>query len=382
MICVIDCVLSIVEMYVFGEEFDVICDCVIGSFGVFDICYICCVVVVVCWFGVGGCGLLFLVVFLLLFWMLLLWLVVIIGMLLLVLLKILENMELGYNVMYGQFDWIGDFKFNGNIYEWDIVVIVDNWCKIYNFCYYIYINVCGMDDDIGYGLLCIFLEQCWKLFYLLQLIIVLIFVLLFQWGVVVQDFCFGCWLKGCMSVCVMWLQICLVVCKMLCQVLKDYVFFLLLVGLFFFIVMLGNLVVNGLCNIWIYVIIFCGYFIVELEIFFKECLCNELCGYWYLCQLCGLFNISGGFLINVLLGNFSYQIEYYFYLDLLVNCYVVIVKEVKDICCCYGQYYNNGLLLCQFGQVVWCILCYVFLSKLCCLLMLDIMFVLVLVNVG
>ena len=31
--------------------------------------------------------------------------------------KIMENMELGHNVMHGQYDWMNDPKFNGQTYE-------------------------------------------------------------------------------------------------------------------------------------------------------------------------------------------------------------------------------------------------------------------------
>ena len=55
------------------------------------------------------------------------------GTLLLALAKILENMELGHNVMHGQYDWTGDPKLNGNTYEWDIVATADNWRKTHNF---------------------------------------------------------------------------------------------------------------------------------------------------------------------------------------------------------------------------------------------------------
>ncbi|RYJ04755.1 MAG: acyl-CoA desaturase, partial [Actinomycetales bacterium] len=33
--------------------------------------------------------------------------------------KILENMEIGHNVMHGQYDWMGDPKLNSRIYDWD-----------------------------------------------------------------------------------------------------------------------------------------------------------------------------------------------------------------------------------------------------------------------
>jgi linoleoyl-CoA desaturase len=302
-----------------------------------------------------------------------LWPAAITGTLLLALSKILENMELGHNVMHGQFDWTGDPKLNGNTYEWDIVATADNWRKTHNFRHHTYTNVRGMDDDIGYGLLRIFPEQRWKPFYLLQPIIAPIFALLFQWGVAAQDLRLGRWLKGRISGRAMWLQTRPVARKMARQVLKDYVFFLLLAGPFFLTVMLGNMVANGLRNIWTYVIIFCGHFTAESETFPKECLRNESRGHWYLRQLRGSSNISGGFLINVLSGNLSHQIEHHFYPDLPANRYAAIAKEVKDICRRYGQHYNNGSPPRQFGQVVWRILRHAFPSKPRRLPMSDIM---------
>ncbi len=125
----------------------------------------------------------------------------------------------------------------------------------------------------------------------------------------------------------------------------------LLAGPFFLTVMLGNLVANGLRNIWTYVIIFCGHFTAESETFPKECLRNESRGHWYLRQLRGSSNISGGFLINVLSGNLSHQIEHHFYPDLPANRYAAIAKEVKDICRRYGQHYNNGR--CRASSARW-----------------------------
>ncbi|WP_340571924.1 acyl-CoA desaturase [Stenotrophomonas sp. G106K1] len=358
-----DRALSPAEMQAFGEELDAIRDRVIGSLGASDTRYIRRVAAAVRWSGVLGRSLLFLGAFSPLFWAPLLWPACIAGTLLLALAKILENMELGHNVMHGQYDWTGDPKLNGNAYEWDIVATADNWRKTHNFRHHTYTNVRGMDDDIGYGLLRIFPEQRWKPFYLLQPIIAPIFALLFQWGVAAQDLRLGRWFKGRISSRAMWLQTRPVARKMIRQVLKDYVFFPLLAGPFFLPVMLGNLVANGLRNIWTYVIIFCGHFTAESETFPKECLRNESRGHWYLRQLRGSSNISGGFVINVLSGNLSHQIEHHFYPDLPANRYAAIAKEVKDICRRYGQHYNNGSLPRQFTQVVWRILRHAFPSK-------------------
>ena len=41
--------------------------------------------------------------------------------------KILDNMEIGHNVMHGQYDWMGDPGLNSRMYEWDNVCPSDQW---------------------------------------------------------------------------------------------------------------------------------------------------------------------------------------------------------------------------------------------------------------
>ena len=101
--------------------------------------------------------------------------------------KIMENMELGHNVMHGQYDWMNDPKFNGPSYEWDIVGTADNWRQTHNYKHHTYTNIKGMDDDIGYGLVRLFPEQRWKPGFLLQPLYSIPFCLLFQWGVAIQN---------------------------------------------------------------------------------------------------------------------------------------------------------------------------------------------------
>jgi len=137
------------------------------------------------------------------------------------------------------------------------------------------------------------------------------------------------------------------------QLLKDYVVFPLLAGPFFLPVLLGNMLANTLRSIWTFIIIFCGHFTAEAEVFPKESIRNESRGHWYLRQLRGSSNIAGGKLLNVLSGNLSHQIEHHFYPDLPANRYAAIAVEVKEICARYGQNYNTGSLPRQFGQVIW-----------------------------
>jgi fatty acid desaturase len=275
------------------------------------------------------------------------------GTLLLALAKILENMELGHNVMHGQYDWMRDPHLDGKTYEWDIAGTGDNWRKTHNFRHHTYTNVRGMDDDIGYGLLRIFPEQRWKPFYLVQPLVAVVFALLFEWGVAIQDLRLGRWFAGKTTAKQMRRAFRPVGRKMARQIIKDYVVFPLLAGPFFLPVLLGNVVANVLRNLWTYTIIFCGHFTADAETFPKESIRNESRGHWYQRQLRGSSNLSGGRLLNLLSGNLSHQIEHHFYPDLPANRYAALAPRVREICERYGQHYNTGSLTRQFGQVIW-----------------------------
>jgi linoleoyl-CoA desaturase len=341
--------LSPADLQAFGDELDAIRARVTADIGERDAKYIRRIVASVRWCGVAGRALLFLGAFvhavLIPAW--------IAGVVFLSLSKILENMELGHNVMHGQYDWMNDPKLNGHTYEWDIVATGENWRKTHNFQHHTYTNVRGMDDDIGYGLLRIFPEQRWRPFYLMQPFIAMVFMVLFQWGVAIQELRVGRWFAGKKSTAQMRKDFSPVGRKMGRQLLKDYVVFPLLAGPFFLPVLLGNMLANGMRSIWTFVIIFCGHFTADAEVFPKESIRNESRGHWYLRQLRGSSNIAGGKLINVLSGNLSHQIEHHFYPDLPANRYAGIAIEVKEICARYGQHYNTGSLPRQFGQVIW-----------------------------
>ncbi|RZA34621.1 MAG: acyl-CoA desaturase [Lysobacteraceae bacterium] len=353
--------LSPVELDGFAAELDALRARTVATLGKRDADYIHRIVKAVRYFEIGGRVLLFASLPLALAG--LFWPAWILGVLLLAVGKILENMELGHNVIHGQYDWMNDPHLNGRTYEWDIAGTSENWRHTHNFRHHTYTNVRGMDDDIGYGLLRIFPEQRWKPFYLLQPFIAVVFAILFEWGVAIQNLKLGRWWAGKTTNAQMRKALRPAGRKMLRQVLKDYVVFPLLAGPFFLAILLGNVVANVLRNIWTYVIIFCGHFTADAETFPKESIRNESRGHWYVRQLRGSSNLSGGKLLNVMSGNLSHQIEHHFYPDIPANRYAEMAKEVKDICARYGQHYNTGSLPKQFGQVIWRILRHAFPSR-------------------
>ncbi len=344
------------ELERFAAELDAVRAKTVATLGQRDADYIRSIVAAVRYTGFSGRALLMLGAIGGAFVPALLWPACIAGTLLLALSKILENMELGHNVIHGQYDWMRDPQLDGRTYEWDIAGTSENWRKSHNFRHHTWTNVRGMDDDVGYGLLRLFPEQRWKPFYLMQPVIAVVFALLFQWGVAIQELRLGRWFAGKTSNAKMRELFRPAGRKMARQLAKDYLVFPLLAGPFFLPVLLGNLVANGLRNIWTYVVIFCGHFTADAETFSKESVANESRGHWYLRQLRGSSNLTGGKLMNLLTGNLSHQIEHHFFPDIPANRYAAMAVDVRAICARYGQHYNTGSLPRQFGQVVWRIL--------------------------
>ena len=144
------------------------------------------------------------------------------------------------------------------------------------------------------------------------------------------------------------------------QLIKDYVIFPLLAGPFFLPVLLGNLIANGMRNVWTFTVIFCGHFTADVEVFPKSILRNETRGQWYVRQLRGSSNISGGKLLHIMTGNLSHQIEHHLFPDIPARRYAEMAVDVRDICARYGQHYNTGNMVVQFSQVIWRIVRYAF----------------------
>ena len=80
--------------------------------------------------------------------------------------KIIENMELGHNVMHGQWDWMNDPEVHSTTWEWDNTGPSAHWKHTHNYIHHKYTNILGMDDDVGYGLLRVTRDQRWRPFYL------------------------------------------------------------------------------------------------------------------------------------------------------------------------------------------------------------------------
>jgi linoleoyl-CoA desaturase len=266
--------------------------------------------------------------------------------------KILDNMEIGHNVMHGQYDWMNDPALSGKQFEWDNACPADQWRHSHNYMHHTHTNIVGKDRDIGYGVLRMSEDQRWKPYYLGNPVYATLLALLFQYGVAVHDLEVERLTSGEAKLADKRKLLSGIWRKVRRQTLKDYVIFPALSGPFFLFPLAGNATANLVRNVWSFTIIFCGHFPEGTHEFTEEETENESRGEWYYRQLLGSANLSGSRPFHILSGNLSFQIEHHLFPDLPANRYAEISTEVREICERYGIPYNVGPLGKQFGSVV------------------------------
>jgi NADPH-dependent stearoyl-CoA 9-desaturase len=266
--------------------------------------------------------------------------------------KILENMEIGHNVLHGQWDWMRDPKIHSSTWEWDLVSDAAGWKRSHNYSHHTYTNVIGKDRDVGYGILRLSEEQRWHPYYLGNPVYNVLLSLIFQWGVALHDLDVDAVLAGRKPKREFWGQLKRIGRKALRQITKDYLVFPALAGPGFLPVLAGNLTANLARNIWTHAVIFCGHFPDGTVQFDEEQLDGETRGEWYLRQMLGSANLEGSPLFHLMTGNLSFQIEHHLFPDLPSNRYAEISTEVRALCEEYGLPYTTGRLRTQYLQVL------------------------------
>ena len=281
--------------------------------------------------------------------------------------KILENMEIAHNVLHAQWDWMKDPEIQSNTWEWDTMSPSDRWMHSHNVVHHTWTNVLEKDLDVGYGIMRVTPLQPWKPAYLLQPFYFVTLMLLFEEGVALHEQAIidvGEGKKNPKEILPLMKHIGR---KIWGQARKDYImwpglaalvsipisFFVPESPLTVFLLVAGaNFVANIIRNIWAFVIIFCGHFPADVYNFTEEQVEGESRGQWYIRQLLGSANITGGPLFHVMSGNLSHQIEHHLFPDLPARRYAELAREVRLICVRYGQHYNCGSLWAQFATVL------------------------------
>lgn len=274
------------------------------------------------------------------------------GTTLLSLAKILENMEIGHNVLHGQWDWMRDPDIHSTTWEWDFVTPSRSWQHTHNDLHHRWTNVVGKDNDVGYNLLRMDENQPWKPFNLGNPLYNAILAPLFEWGIAIYDLELTEYQEGKKSKEALLKDLKALGKKVVTQFTKDYAAtpaVAMLTGsgkqaLY------GTLTANAVRNVWAHAVIFCGHFPEGTDTFTEEMAEGETRGDWYIRQMIGSANISGSKFMHIMTGNLSHQIEHHLFPDLPSNRYAEVAPKVREICQRYGLNYTTGPLLKQVGS--------------------------------
>ncbi len=315
--------------------------------------------------------------------------------------KILENMEIGHNVLHGQWDWMNDPVINSQVWDWDTASTAEAWKHSHNYIHHTFTNILGQDRDLGYEIMRIDPHQKWHPVYLLQPIYNVLLMLAFEWGVAVHDMNFEAIRSGEKSMKEVREDLKGIAGKGRLQIQKDYIAWPLLSAAIwaggaaavqslsdrrqgrktlkglkglkglnglrrrkrqrarpadtfktaFLATVKANVAANVVRNVWSNAIIFCGHFPDQTYVFEEDEVRDEQPGGRYVRQLIGAANIEGGPLFHIMSGNLGYQVEHHLYPDMPSSRYGEIAPRVRDICKRYGLPYNTGPFFKQWGGV-------------------------------
>ena len=281
--------------------------------------------------------------------------------------KVLENMELGHNILHGQWDWMRDPDIHSTTWEWDFVAPARGWQHTHNDLHHTWTNVIGKDRDVGYNILRVSADQPWRPRDVFNPIVTATMAPVFEWGIASYDLEWDQYKAGHKSREATMADIKALRRKAVRMVLKDYIAtplaaasvgavagkllgrrakFARIAGR----ALSGTVAANAVRNVWAHAVIFCGHFPDGAETFSEEMIDGETQGDWYIRQMLGSANISGSRLFHTLTGNLSHQIEHHLFPDLPSNRYIEVAPQVREICERYGLPYNTGRFSRQIGS--------------------------------
>lgn len=272
--------------------------------------------------------------------------------------KILNNMELGHNVLHGQYDWMQDKHLNSRQFDWDHICPAPLWQHSHNYLHHTFTNIVDRDHDVGYHLIRVTDEQPWTPNDRYNLLKTLLLAFGFDWAIGFHDIQISIeeYADSDKLPEIMRQKSHALVANILRQTSKDYLALPLMAGLLtggqgMRYSLLGNATANTVRNIWTWAVIFCGHFTEQAHIY-THLADDESRGDWYVRQLLGSSNITGSKLFHIMTGNLSHQIEHHLFPDMPANRYASIAPKVQALCAQYNLPYNTGSFTTQFMQVM------------------------------
>jgi NADPH-dependent stearoyl-CoA 9-desaturase len=266
--------------------------------------------------------------------------------------KILDNMEIGHNVLHGQWDWMRDPKIHSSTWEWDHATPAAQWKRAHNETHHTYTNILGRDNDLGYGIMRVDEAQQWERRHLLQPAWNFVTACIFEYGIAMFDLDLGEHLRDKRKMSPeKKVEVKATLAKARRQLTKDFVLYPALSGRGWRSTLTANATANLVRNLWSHSVIMCGHFPEGVQTFEQESIDpNETRGQWYLRQMLGSANISGSRALHLMTGNLSHQIEHHIFPDLPSNRYAEIAPRVRAVFERFGLPYNSRPLVRQVAS--------------------------------
>jgi linoleoyl-CoA desaturase len=266
--------------------------------------------------------------------------------------KVLDNMEIGHNILHGQWDWMRDPKIHSSTWEWDHTSPAAQWKRTHNETHHVYTNILGKDNDLGYGIMRVDEAQEWQPRHLVQPIWNLVTACIFEYGITMFDLDLGEHLRDKRKLTPeKRAEVRVALAKVRRQVGKDFVVYPALSGRSWRSTLAANATANLARNLWSHSVIMCGHFPEGVSTFEQDRIDpHETRGQWYLRQMLGSANISGSRLLHLMTGNLSHQIEHHIFPDLPSNRYVEIAPRVRAVFARFDLPYNTRPMVRQVAS--------------------------------
>ncbi len=266
----------------------------------------------------------------------------------------IEAIEIGHNVLHGQYDYFPEIpEFHSHNFKWKAPIDEEGWRREHNALHHVHTNVFEKDPDLNHGILRTNDLTPWNKSHRYQVPVYLFLAyptMLYQFNSQNLGFTQAYREQSFPAANQGYAPILHADAspeelkkrhhRSIARVLvKEYVVFPLLAlvtGFSAFKVLLGNLLADVINNYWIALTIQATHLTEPLQS--DEAISHK--GRWYLSQLESSVNFKGSRRMSVLWGHLNYQIEHHLFPDIPSHHYPDMAKEVKVVCAKYGIQYK------------------------------------------
>ena len=265
----------------------------------------------------------------------------------------LEAIEIGHNVLHGQYDYFPEIpQFHSHNFKWKAPVDEEGWRREHNGQHHVHTNVFEKDPDLNHGILRMNDQTPWNTYHRWQVpmyLFVVYPIVLYGFNAqnlgIRQEYRERKFPEGNKGYALVEPggtpeQIKKRANRAVNRVLfKEYVLMPLLAlatGYSALRVLIANALVDGLNSYWIALTIQATHFTEPLQP--EDALSHK--GRWYISQLDSSVNFKGSRRMSILCGHLNYQVEHHLFPDIPSHRYPDMAKEVKAVCAKYNLPYK------------------------------------------